>query len=850
MTATDILRTIIRCDGAETVARQFGNIGKAAGEAELRLAAAADKAGNIANVSGAIGIGMLAAAGGLLKAAGAAEQAQIAFTTLLKSPQEAKKHLQELAQFAANTPFEFAGLRTLSTQLLAFGFQSQQVIPMLRSIGDAGSSLGLGQEGLSRMIRAVGQIQAKGRVQMQELLQLAEAGVPVFQILQEELGLTASQVGEIGRQGVYAKDGIAALLRGMDKRYGGGMEAQSKTLIGTLSNLKDQAGLLAMEMGATLIPTMADATDTVQRWTKALRTAPDWVKKLIAGFLLFGGIGALLLSVGARMTQIMIVVQLSAAMKKRAAIEAIAMERAEQLALDQTAAAYARKAAAASQAYLTGQGSIAAVTAAQAQAQAAAAAAVAGPQKATGGGMLALRRSAGMAVGVTMGLVRAGQAMAADDPAEKMQRAGAAAGYLAGAFNPLILAATALAEIIGAIVEGHYTKQAKQTAQRVGNAPGVRDGAPITDPKQLAAQFAEPEYSIMPAAYFMREVRKNQARVKRQADAAQAQLAAAQAAQTADEALAAAETTTAREKAKASLFQAQNGQPAQQGIMAALFQEADAHEKTAASIKAQAAAEGDEIKKKEMLTEAEKHATDAIADRAEATGLAADAIKRQGEAEKKATEEAQKAHAARIDALRTWVGYVGTTGSTSQQAGALTLLGKVLDNEAELQLQAGDVASAYRTKTEAANAYTEALKVQNSALTDQISIGNAYAQYLDSIGAKDEADRLRQTTIAGLAATEAQTLFGQGNILGGLQAATEAERLARSGMDDKGGLGFGGGRSGAMTGALNLSQQQAINRSISTQLNLNMYLHAYDEAGTERARGQRTERMQYYAAHG
>ena len=146
MNSTDVLRTIIRCDGAETMARQLGMVGNAAAVNEGKLLAMSQRAGNIANLAGGIGAGMLMAAGGLLKAAGAAEQAQIAFTTLLKSPEKAKAHLKELADFAATTPFEFTGLRTLSTQLLAFGFNAQQVIPMLRTLGDAGSALGLGQE--------------------------------------------------------------------------------------------------------------------------------------------------------------------------------------------------------------------------------------------------------------------------------------------------------------------------------------------------------------------------------------------------------------------------------------------------------------------------------------------------------------------------------------------------------------------------------------------------------------------------------------------------------------------------------------------------------------------------------
>ena len=98
---------------------------------------------------------------------------------------------------------------------------------------------GAGSEGIDRITRALGQMQAKGRAQAEELLQLQELGVPANQILQEELGLTGEQVANIGKEGIEASKVIDALLRGMEKRYGGMMENQSRTAKGMISTLKD-----------------------------------------------------------------------------------------------------------------------------------------------------------------------------------------------------------------------------------------------------------------------------------------------------------------------------------------------------------------------------------------------------------------------------------------------------------------------------------------------------------------------------------------------------------------------------------------------------------------------------------
>ena len=171
--------------------------------------------------------------------AGDFDQTQIAFSTVLKEAERAKDFLAEASDFVNNTPFEFPDLIDSSKLLLAFGFDPDSIFSVLTTIGDTSSGLGAGAQGIDRITRALGQIQAKGRVLTEELMQLQELGIPVNQILQEELGLTQEQVANIGDEGIRAEDAISGLLRGMDKRYGGMMENQSKTAKGLMSTISD-----------------------------------------------------------------------------------------------------------------------------------------------------------------------------------------------------------------------------------------------------------------------------------------------------------------------------------------------------------------------------------------------------------------------------------------------------------------------------------------------------------------------------------------------------------------------------------------------------------------------------------
>jgi tape measure domain-containing protein len=181
-----------------------------------------------------------------LKSASAMEQAQVAFTTMLGSAKQARDFLGELTDFAAHTPFDLVGVRTAAQQLLAFGFASKDVIPTLTAIGDASAGLGLGAEGLTRITTAIGQIQAKGKVQSDELLQLTESGIPALKILASTFGVTTAQMQDMVTKGlVPANKAIPALLSGIENgtkttaKFGGLMEKQSRTLGGLFSNLKD-----------------------------------------------------------------------------------------------------------------------------------------------------------------------------------------------------------------------------------------------------------------------------------------------------------------------------------------------------------------------------------------------------------------------------------------------------------------------------------------------------------------------------------------------------------------------------------------------------------------------------------
>lgn len=173
------------------------------------------------------------------------EQASIAFTTLLGSGQKAESFLVDLQQFAAKTPFELPGLINNARQLLGVGVAAKNVIPTLTSLGNAAGALGIDQERFNNILLATTQAMGKGKLQGEELMQMVENGIPVWQLLSKATGKSVGELQKLSSAGkLNAQETLPKLFAQMQKDYGGAMIAQSGTLIGQWSSLKDNTQIL------------------------------------------------------------------------------------------------------------------------------------------------------------------------------------------------------------------------------------------------------------------------------------------------------------------------------------------------------------------------------------------------------------------------------------------------------------------------------------------------------------------------------------------------------------------------------------------------------------------------------
>ena len=251
---------------------------------------------------------------GFIEQAGAMEQNQVAFETMLGSASKAKTLLQQMSDFAAKTPFQLPDVVNAGKQLLAYGFQQEKVIDTTRMLGDVAAGLNIP---LGDIIYLFGTLRAQGRAYTKDLNQFTARGIPILDLLAKQYGVTTSEVFKLAETG---KIGFEDINKAFQTMTGSGgqffnlMDKQSKTTLGTWSNLQDSITRVQITLGQALLPAVNQIMDAVmpliQQFGEWAKKNPDLVKNLVIAGLAILAIGAVLTTLGLIIPPIIAAVQL------------------------------------------------------------------------------------------------------------------------------------------------------------------------------------------------------------------------------------------------------------------------------------------------------------------------------------------------------------------------------------------------------------------------------------------------------------------------------------------------------------------------------------------------------------
>ena len=219
--------------GAGQAVQALGAGAQSAGE---KLGAAAHKA--LAWTGALVGLNEIKrVAAAVLETGSSFEQLERRLTGILGSTEKASAAFAMLKDLAQKTPFDVQGLTEAFAKLSAFGLEPsrQQMLAM----ADAAAQLGGGTEMLEGVTLALGQAWTKGKLQGEEMLQLAERGVPAWDLLAQATGKSVQQLQKMSEAGQLGREAILQLIDAMGKKSAGASADLMNSYAGAVQRAQD-----------------------------------------------------------------------------------------------------------------------------------------------------------------------------------------------------------------------------------------------------------------------------------------------------------------------------------------------------------------------------------------------------------------------------------------------------------------------------------------------------------------------------------------------------------------------------------------------------------------------------------
>ncbi|MFM5558747.1 tape measure protein [Aeromonas rivipollensis] len=152
----------------------------------------------------------------------------------IEGGQQASAWIQD---FAKNTPLQLDEVTQVFVRLKAFGIDPMN--GAMQGIVDQAFKLGGGFEEVQGISLALGQAWAKQKLQGEEILQLIERGVPVWQLLEQVTGKNTAELQKLSEAGKLGRDTIQALMNEIAAQSSGAAANNMSLLSGLISNAQD-----------------------------------------------------------------------------------------------------------------------------------------------------------------------------------------------------------------------------------------------------------------------------------------------------------------------------------------------------------------------------------------------------------------------------------------------------------------------------------------------------------------------------------------------------------------------------------------------------------------------------------
>ena len=257
----------------------------------------------------------LAALGGVsIKAAADIQSLEASLTSVLAKfdtglpiQQAVANEIEHLKSVTTDLGVSFSASVKPYTRYLAASKDSLETNrKVIKSFLGLSAGLGLTSEDVNRVIRALEQMQSKGKVMSEELkLQLGDAVPGAVGLFAEAMGVSEAELFKLMEQGKVSADVLSKVADTIDKKYGAAIDKGSKTIRANTNRISNAFYMLRVNVGRGM--------DEVFKVNQRMGSFANWLMKVANNFarldeqgkkvilsigLLIAGLGPLLLIIG------------------------------------------------------------------------------------------------------------------------------------------------------------------------------------------------------------------------------------------------------------------------------------------------------------------------------------------------------------------------------------------------------------------------------------------------------------------------------------------------------------------------------------------------------------------------
>lgn len=219
-----------------------------------------------------------------------AERLDVQLKAVMGSIAGGKEASAWIQDFAKNTPLQLSEVTQVFVRLKAFGIDP--MAGAMQGIVDQAFKLGGGFEEVQGISLALGQAWAKQKLQGEEILQLIERGVPVWQMLEQVTGKNTAELQKLSEAGKLGRETISALMNEIAAQSRGAAADNMSLLSGLISNAQDNLAKfyrMVAESGALawLKIQLANLNAEFEAMARDGRLQ-EWAQRLSDGFITMG----------------------------------------------------------------------------------------------------------------------------------------------------------------------------------------------------------------------------------------------------------------------------------------------------------------------------------------------------------------------------------------------------------------------------------------------------------------------------------------------------------------------------------------------------------------------------------